>query len=54
MNKEIYYIWLNKIKGIGPVLSTNLINYFGDIIKVYNASKEELMKVEGVQTMVRI
>ena len=45
---EIYYIWISKIKGIGPVLSTHLVSYFGDIIKVYNASKEELMKVDGI------
>ncbi|MGL6106664.1 DNA-processing protein DprA [Romboutsia sp.] len=48
MEKEIYYIWLSKIKGIGPILSTKLIDYFSDVIYVYNSSKEELMKVDGI------
>lgn len=46
--EEIFYIWLSQIKGIGPVLAQELLSYFGDIKKIYNGSKEELMQVPGV------
>lgn len=48
MMKEILYIWLSQIKGIGPVLAQELLSYFGDIEKVYASSKEELIMVPGV------
>ena len=48
MDKDILYIWLNKIKGIGPILANNLLNYFGNIEEVYISTVDELLKVEGI------
>lgn len=48
MEKEILYIWLNKIKGIGPVLANKLIDYFRRIDFVYEATYDELVKVDGI------
>lgn len=48
MDKEILYIWLNTIKGIGPILANNLLTYFGDIKEVYISQIDELLKVEGI------
>lgn len=48
MEKEILYIWLSKIKGIGPVLANKLLDYFRKIEGVYEATYEELIKVDGI------
>lgn len=49
MNSEVlYYMWLNKTRGVGPILSNNLIEYFGDIKEVYHADMPELLKVNGI------
>lgn len=48
MENAILYIWLSKLKGIGPVLSNNLINYFGKVGLVYEAVYEELLNVDGI------
>ncbi|MBB6714803.1 DNA-processing protein DprA [Clostridium gasigenes] len=48
MDRVLLYIWLNRIKGIGPVLASNLLNYFGDIIDIYSSDVSELLKVDGI------
>ena len=48
MDKRILYIWLSKIKGIGPVITRNLIEFFKRIDFVYEATYDELIKVEGI------
>lgn len=49
MNEELlYYIWLNKIRGIGSILANNLIEYFRDIREVYHADMSELLEVNGI------
>ena len=49
MNEELlYYIWINKVRGIGSILANNLIEYFGDIREVYHADISELLKVNGI------
>lgn len=52
MEKEILYIWLNKIRGIGLVLANRLIGYFGIIDFVYQLTYDELIKIEGIGTKV--
>ena len=42
------YIWLSKIKGIGPVITRNLIEFFKRIDFIYEATYDELIKVEGI------
>ena len=48
MDRRILYIWLSKIKGIGPVITRNLIEFFKTIDFVYEATYDELIKVEGI------
>ena len=36
--------FLDEIEGIGPARKRKLLNYFGSIKKIKEASKEELMK----------
>ncbi len=43
-----YWIWLNIIKGLGPVLGKRLLDKFGDPKSIYNASKDELTGVNGI------
>lgn len=48
MHELYYWIALRMICGVGNVNYKNLINYFGDPEKIFNADKEELSKVEGI------
>ncbi|MGL5416445.1 MAG: DNA-processing protein DprA [Clostridium sp.] len=47
MEKDILYLWINLIQGVGDVRINKLIKELGGIEKVYEASKEEIMKIEG-------
>ena len=48
MDKRILYIWLNSIRGVGPVIGNRLINFFGSIEKVYDLNIEEILGVQGI------
>lgn len=48
MDSKVLYIWLSKIKGIGPVLASKIIEYFGRIDFVYKATYDELIKINGI------
>lgn len=48
MDKELLYVWLNKIRGVGPILANNLIECFSDIDEIYHADISELLKVDGI------
>ena len=48
MDKELLYVWLNKIRGVGPILANNLIEWFSDIDEIYHADISELLKVDGI------
>lgn len=48
MDKELLYIWLNNVNGIGAVLGKRLIDYFGSVEEIYNAQRIDLLKVEGI------
>lgn len=45
MDIKILYVLLNRINGIGPVLASNLIEFFLRIDFVYEANYNELIKV---------
>lgn len=45
---SLYWIWLSEIKGIGAVISKNLLNVFKTAKNIYNASKEEIMNLHGI------
>lgn len=48
MDNEVLYIWLSRINGVGPILATRLINYFGNIEQIYKAEDIDLLEVEGI------
>jgi len=48
MDEELLYVWLNKIRGVGPILANNLMQYFSDIDEIYHADMSELLKVDGI------
>ena len=43
-----YWIWLSQLPAIGPVTANRLLEYFSEPMRIYNAKKEELMNVKGV------
>jgi len=46
--KEQQEFLISALPGIGIVVARNLLNYFGSIKSVVNASKEELQALDGV------
>ena len=44
MDRRILYIWLSKINGVGPVIASKLIEFFGRIDFVYEAKYDDLIK----------
>lgn len=47
-DKYLYWIWLNGIKGVGPVLAKKLIEKFISPENIYNAGKKEIQALAGV------
>lgn len=49
MKKDyLYWIWLNELKGIGPVTAIKLLNKFIYPENIYNATKEEIRASEVI------
>ena len=48
MNKDILYIWLSDIKGIGPAIVNKLVNYFGKIENVCKSTYNDLVEIDGI------
>jgi len=48
MDYKLYWIWLTKIKGIGPTKVQNLLEEFATARGIWGASREELNKVVGI------
>ncbi len=44
----IYWIALSLIDDIGPVISKKLIEIFGEPEKIFNASRDDLLSIEGI------
>ena len=47
-HKDVYRIALTKVDGIGPVTAKLLVSHLGSAEAVFNATKKELLKIEGV------
>ncbi len=43
-----YWVWLSRLRGVAPVIQKRLIEYFKSPEQVYNADLDELLKVEGI------
>lgn len=46
---DIYWLWLTKLKGVGPVTQRILVNEFGSPRDVYTATQEELKATKGLR-----
>lgn len=44
----LYWIWLNELDGIGPILSKRLLDVFKTPEEIYKASLTELKAIDGV------
>lgn len=43
-----YWIWLTQIKGLGPIISKRLVNKFGTVKDIYDATEDELLSTVGI------
>jgi len=43
-----YWVWLSLLKGVGPIIQKRLLNHFNNAESIYNASKDELIKISGI------
>ncbi|MHC1749586.1 MAG: DNA-processing protein DprA [Cellulosilyticaceae bacterium] len=48
MDFLLYYIWLNTLKGIGPVLAHELLSFFHTPYNVFTASLSDLVQVHNI------
>lgn len=48
LKENAYWIWLSLIPGLGSIKKQKLLQYFAIPKKIFLASKEELLKVEGI------
>lgn len=48
MENILYDVWLNELKGIGPIITKNLLEHFGEALNIYHALPSELLKVPKV------
>ena len=48
MNDIRYWIWLSRIENLGSIKIQKLLDYFKTPLRIWNANKEELLKVEGI------
>lgn len=48
LKENAYWIWLSLIPGLGSIKKQKLLQYFATPEKIFLASKEELLKVDGI------
>ncbi|GAB6137667.1 DNA-processing protein DprA [Halanaerobaculum tunisiense] len=48
MQDQLYWIWLTKVPGLGPIKIKRLLNYFGDAKGIWQADKEGLYNISGI------
>ncbi|PRX33687.1 DNA processing protein [Orenia metallireducens] len=48
MEDKLYWVWLNQIKGLGPIKVKNLLDYFTDAKGVWESNLEEITAIEGI------
>ncbi len=48
MNEIQYWIWLSRIEKLGSIKTQKLLKKYGHPKNIWNAKKEELLKVEGI------
>lgn len=48
LNSKRYWIWFSLIKGLGCVKKNKLLQLYKTPEKIYNLTKEELLKIDGI------
>ena len=48
LNSKRYWIWFSLIKGLGCVRKNKLLQLYKTPEKIYNLTKEELLKISGI------
>ncbi|MCI8346043.1 MAG: DNA-protecting protein DprA [Clostridia bacterium] len=48
MNEIQYWIWLSRIEKLGSIKTQKLLEIYGVPKNIWNATKEELLKIEGI------
>ena len=48
LNKKKYWIWLSLINGLGSRRKMKLLEIYKTPEKIYNLSKEQLLKIKGI------
>ena len=43
-----YWVWLSRIENVGSIKLQKLLEKFNTPINIWNAGKEELLKIEGI------
>lgn len=43
-----YWIWLSRIQGLGPIKTKQLLEIYKTPEKIWKASKQELMEIQGI------
>ena len=44
----IYWLWLNNISGLGPILSKILLERYRTPVRIYKCTEEELLSIKGI------
>lgn len=48
MNRELYWIWLSRIKGLGSIKTQKLLEKYKTPERLWNCTKQELLQVEQI------
>lgn len=48
INKNLYWIWLSQINGIGPITYRRLLDKFKNPENIYKASKDDLKNIDSI------
>ncbi|MEA1975466.1 MAG: DNA-processing protein DprA, partial [Bacillota bacterium] len=48
MDKYLYWVWLVELQNLGPITQKKLLEEFNNPESIYNATKEELLKIKGI------
>ncbi len=44
----LYWVWLSRLKGVGPIIQKRLLDYFKSPQNIYNAQTTEIKQIIGI------
>ena len=48
MKEELYWIWLSRIEGLGPVRKNKLLELYKTPKEIWKLKKQDLIKIQGI------